>query len=129
MVGVWRGLSPFDRGTLYSFQRDGDLIENLPFQDLGPDLKSWEDTASHLAAMDLVITSCTSVAHMSAALGKETWVIAPIMPYYLWAVPGEKSAWYDSVRLFRQTTYGDWTEPLAQVTQALKERVALKAAA
>ena len=115
--------------TLYSFQRDGDLIENLPFQDLGPDLKTWEDTASHLAAMDLVITSCTSVAHMAAALGKETWVITPIMPYYLWAVPGEKSAWYDSVRLFRQTTYGDWTDPLEQVTKALKERMTLKAAA
>jgi hypothetical protein len=115
--------------TLYSFQRDGDLIDNLPFQDLGPNLKTWEDTASHLVAMDLVITSCTSVAHMAAALGKEVWIIVPVMPYYLWAVPGEKSSWYDSVRLFRQTTYGDWTEPLAQVTQALKERVALKAAA
>lgn len=115
--------------TLYSFQRDEDMVENLPFQDLSQDLKTWEDTASNLMAMDLVITSCTSVAHMSAALGKETWVITPVMPYYIWAVPGDKSAWYDCVRLFRQTTYGDWTEPLNQVSQALKERVSMKVAA
>jgi hypothetical protein len=115
--------------TFYGFQRDQDVVENLPFQDLGPDLKSWEDTASHLAAMDLVITSCTSVAHMAAALGKETWIVVPIMPYYLWAVPGDTSAWYDSVRLFRQTKYGDWTEPMNQIKQALQKRVTMKAAA
>lgn len=115
--------------TMYSFQRDGDTIKDLPFEDLQSSLKTWEDTASHLAAMDLVITSCTSVAHMAAALGKETWILVPIMPYYTWAIDGDRSAWYDNVRLFRQTKYGDWTEPMEQIKQALQNRVALKAAA
>lgn len=115
--------------TLYSLQRDQDLIENLPFQDLKNDMKSWEDTASLIAGLDLVITSCTSVAHLSAALGVETWVIVPVLPYYLWAVPGDRSAWYDSVRLFRQTKYGDWTDPLNAVRLALESKVAVKEAA
>ena len=115
--------------SCYSFQRDGDIINDLPFEDLAPELNSWEDTASYLKAMDIVITSCTSVAHMSAALGVETWVIVPIMPYYIWAVPGEKSAWYENVTIFRQTKYGNWDEPLNAVTEALKKRAKLKLAA
>jgi hypothetical protein len=113
---------------LYSFQRDGDL-RDVPFEDLAPKLKNWEDTAAYLKAMDIVITSCTSVAHMSAALGVETWVITPILPYYLWAVPGNKSAWYNSVTLFRQEKYGDWSAPLDAVKQALEQRVTVEVAA
>lgn len=115
--------------TFYSFQRDTDLVPNLPFDDLGPHLKTWDDTASHLKAMDLVITSCTSVAHMSAALGVETWVITPILPYYVWAVPGNKSAWYDSVTLFRQERFQDWTAPFEKIKTALEERTKLRVAA
>lgn len=115
--------------TLYSLQRDENLIDGLPFADLRDQLKSWEDTVSILAGLDLVITSCTSVAHAAAALGIETWIIVPVLPYYTWAVPGERSAWYDSVRLFRQTKYGEWSDTLASVRQALEEKVSLKVAA
>jgi hypothetical protein len=115
--------------SLYSLQRDENLVDGLPFADLRDHLKSWEDTASIIAGLDLVITSCTSVAHLSAALGVETWVIVPILPYYVWAVPGDKSVWYDSVRIFRQTTYGDWSAPIAAVTSSLQERVERKEAA
>jgi len=114
--------------TLYSLQRDDNLVDGLPFADLRDQIKTWEDTASVIAGLDLVITSCTSVAHLAAALGVETWVIVPVLPYYVWAVPGDRSAWYRSVRLFRQATYGDWTAPLAAVSEALRERVALKEA-
>jgi hypothetical protein len=114
--------------TCYSFQKDNDL-RDVPFEDLKSELKTWEDTASHLKAMDLVITSCTSVAHMSAALGVETWIVAPILPYYTWAVPGEKTAWYDSVTLFRQTKYGQWDDVFEKINKALEERVKVKEAA
>lgn len=104
---------------LFSFQRDNDLRELPPeIVDLGPELKSWDDTAAALAGMDLVISSCTSVAHMSAALGVETWVIVPALPYFCWAMPGNRSPWYQSVRLFRQTQFGDWD----QVRQELHHR-------
>lgn len=113
--------------TCYSFQRDQDMIPDLPFTQL--DLPTFEETASLLAGMDLMITSCTSVAHLSAALGVETWIIVPVLPYYLWAEPGDSSKWYDCVRLFRQEKYGDWTDPLDKVKLALQERTRLKVAA
>lgn len=115
--------------TFYSFQRDDDMVKNLPFEDLSSELKTWQDTASHLKAMDIVITSCTSVAHMSAALGVETWVVVPVMPYYTWAVPGEKSAWYDSVTIFRQKKYGQWNDVFAEIHERLEQRTKLRAVA
>lgn len=115
--------------TFYSLQRDDDTREFLPFGDLKDQLTTWQETASIIKSLDLVITSCTSVAHCAAALGVETWIIVPALPYYCWALPGDTTPWYDSVRLFRQTEYGDWDQPLSDVRKALEERTKLKLAA
>lgn len=95
---------------------------NLQLEETPLALEGWEDTLAVIEHLDLVITSCTSVAHASAALGKETWVIVPILPYYLWALPGESSPWYRSVRLFRQTQYGRWDDVFAAIATALDRR-------
>lgn len=84
-------------------------------------LETWEDTLAAISQLDLVITSCTSVAHASAALGKATWVIVPILPYYVWALPGDKSPWYKSVRLFRQKKFGEWDNVFTEIHQALSD--------
>lgn len=108
--------------TAYSLQRDDDL-RDVPFADLRGEMTDWTATASLLAGLDLVITSDTSIAHCAAALGVETWVIVPVLPYYVWALPGDRTPWYDSVRVYRQTTYGDWTAPFAAITEALQARL------
>ncbi len=115
--------------TLFSLQRDEDLIDGLPFADLRDQMKTMEDTSRIIQGLDLVISSCTSVAHLSAALGKETWIIVPVMPYYAWAERKETSVWYDSVRLFRQQEYGKWDVPLNTVRAELEERLKLQVAA
>lgn len=107
--------------TFYSLQRDENTVDGLPFADMREQMKSWEDTASIIAGLDLVITSCTSIAHLSASMGIPTWVVVPIMPYYTWAVPGNKSKWYDSVTLFRQKKYGEWSEPFDEIRLRLNE--------
>lgn len=91
--------------TVTSFQRDHSLI-NLPEGILQADMVDWGDTAAQLAEMDIFITSCTSVAHLAAAMGIPTWIVVPRLPYYTWAMPGEKTPWYDSVTLYRQEK--DW---------------------
>lgn len=101
---------------LYSFQRDHDLVDlDESIVDLGPHLQNWEDTAAALMNMDLVITSCTSVAHLSAALGRPTWVVVPALPYFIWAMPGSTSPWYSSVRLFRQNQAQCWDNVRAEL--------------
>ena len=83
-------------------------------------LDTWEDTRKAISTLDLVISSCTSTAHLAAAMGVPTWIAIPKnSEYYLWAVPGEKSAWYDSVTLFRQETVGSYKEPMEQIRNRL----------
>jgi hypothetical protein len=89
-------------------------------------LDTWTETQYAIASCDLVITSCTSVAHLSAAMGVETWIVIPVLPYYLWAKPGSKTEWYDSVTLFRQEKYGDWSAPFAAINDQLKARLGAK---
>jgi hypothetical protein len=106
---------------LYSFQRDNDIRE-LPDDvvDLQHLLLSWEDTAAAIENLDLMITSCTSIAHLSAAMGKRTWIIVPILPYHVWAYGGDHSPWYQrSTKIYRQTTFGNWDAPFAKIEQDL----------
>jgi len=82
-------------------------------------LDTWEDTRLAVASCDLVISSCTSVSHLAAAMGVETWVIIPIMPYYLYAIDGDKTSYYGSMKLFRQEVFGDWEAPFSRIKEAL----------
>ena len=86
----------------------------------GQNLSTWQDTQNAVAACDLVVSSCTSVAHLAGAMGIDTWVITPVMPYFLWATPGYHTPYYDSVRLLRQTTYGDWQAPFDELKELLQ---------
>jgi len=107
----------------YSLQRDNDLRE-LPESiiDLNHFLISWEDTAAAIQNLDLVITSCTSVAHLSAAMGKPTWIITPVLPYHTWAYGGDHSPWYPkTTRIFRQKSFGDWNKTFMEIEKELQK--------
>jgi ADP-heptose:LPS heptosyltransferase len=107
--------------TFFSLQRDTDTRE-LPdgVHDLQHVIISWEDTAACIANLDLVITSCTSIAHLSAAMGKPTWVIVPILPYHIWAYGGDHSPWYpETTRVFRQTEFSNWNKCFDNLEQEL----------
>ena len=113
------GLHDIPNTTFYSLQRDENLVDGLPFGDMREQMKSWDETANIIAGCDVIITSCTSIAHLSAAMGKPTWIVTPIMPYYTWVVPGNTSNWYDSVRLFKQEKYGEWEYPFQKIREEL----------
>lgn len=108
----------FPTGPFFDAVRDADAefisLQRDEGSDLCPvwvnkvDLSTWEATRQAIASCDLVITSCTSVSHLAAAMGVETWVIQSVMPYYLYAIPGPKTPYYDSMIMIRQEKYGDW---------------------
>jgi len=134
----WQGQSRFEHEHNKKFPYDlmFDAVENVNAEfislqrDEGADscpawvkqvpLNTWEDTRQAIASCDLVISSCTSVSHLAGAMGVETWVIVPVMPYFLYAIDGDRTPYYDSMRLIRQEVFKDWTHPFRRVKQLLK---------
>lgn len=101
-----------------SLQRDEDSELCPPWARTIP-LDTWHQTREAVASCDLVISSCTSVAHLAGAVGVETWVVTPVMPYFLWALDGEKTPYYNSIKLFRQEVYGEWEAPFEKIKARL----------
>ena len=92
--------------------------------DLTADLADFVETAALVCCLDLVITVDTSVAHLSAALGRPTWILLPHTPDYRWLLDRDDSPWYPSARLFRQDTRRDYASVIARVRDALDARIA-----
>jgi hypothetical protein len=74
---------------------------------VGDDLTDFADTAALLMSLDLVISTDTSVINLAGALGVPTWLMNYQMDWR-WGIDAEYSPWYPSIRVFRQTTLGDW---------------------
>ena len=78
----------------------------------------------HIAAlckcMDLVISVDTSVAHLSASLGRPTWLMLPLVPDWRWLRGRQDSPWYPTMRIFRQETSGDWGEVFRRIAADLR---------
>jgi hypothetical protein len=85
------------------------------------ELQDFSDTAALLSQMDLVIAVDTSVAHLSGALARKTWVLLPYSPDFRWMLDRNDSPWYPTMTLFRQTACGDWAGVVAEVAERLRE--------
>jgi hypothetical protein len=121
-------LSKYSKLQIYSLQRDNNLVE-LPknITDLRNDLTTWNDTAAVINNLDLIITSCTSIAHLASAMGKPTWIIIPILPYHVWTYGDKHSPWYgETTELYRQTKFGHWEDVFDKIEKDLIEKFKLQ---
>jgi Tfp pilus assembly protein PilF len=121
-LAQFRGLA-LDGVRLISLQKGDNQIADFPLEtldglDAGPD--GFLDTAAIMANLDLVITSDTSVAHLAGALGRPVWVALRRVPDWRWMLDRPDSSWYPTMRLFRQTTDGDWPPVFAAMARALR---------
>jgi len=103
---------------------DAALLEQRPdIVDPSGELTDFSATAALIACLDLVITVDTSVAHLSAALGRPTWILVPYTPDYRWLLDRDDSPWYPTVRLFRQDEQRDYESVIDRINAALAEQV------
>ena len=81
---------------------------------------SFADTAALIAHMDVVLSVDTSIAHLSAALGRPTWLMLNwFAPCWRWMLNRDSSPWYSSMRIFRQPAQDDWTSVTRKIEQYL----------
>ena len=77
-----------------------------------------------MAGLDLVISVDTAVAHLAAALGRPVWMLNRFNSCWRWLMHRDDTPWYPSMRLFRQTSRGDWPGVVERVRQALMQAAA-----
>ena len=82
-------------------------------------LADYAETAALIAAVDLVVTVDTSVAHVAGALGRPAYVLLPFAPDWRWLLHRDDTPWYDSLRLLRQPVPGDWRSVIASLAGVL----------
>jgi tetratricopeptide (TPR) repeat protein len=111
--------------SLYSLQKQHgcEQLAQAPFRsrirDLAPELHDFHDTAAAMRNLDLVITCDSAPAHLAGALGVPVWVAIPLAPDWRWLLGREDSPWYPTMRLFRQSAPGDWSDVIARMAAAL----------
>jgi len=90
----------------------------------GDALRDFADTAAIVAALDLVISIDTAVAHLAGAMARPLWVLLPFAADFRWLLDRADSPWYPTAQLFRQPAAGDWPHVVARVAEELGRIVA-----
>lgn len=80
---------------------------------------SFISAAGFIQACDYVITTDTSLAHLSGALGHPTYVLLTKQPEWRWQHGNATSNWYPTTKLCRQTNHGDWSHPLEEAANQI----------
>ena len=115
---------------LVSLQK-GDGLDQLaaapvPVADLGEAYQAGDfaDTAAVLANLDLLVACDTAAVHLAGALGVQTLLAVSAVPDWRWLEGRSDSPWYPSVRVFRQTELGEWSDVFSTMARALAQRAA-----
>lgn len=94
---------------------------DFPITNWSADLTAFTETAALIMNLDLVIAVDTAVAHLAGALNRPVWTMLSHVPDWRWQSTGETTAWYPSMRLFRQNPSNDWNELANRVAVALDQ--------
>jgi tetratricopeptide repeat protein len=111
-------LAKFEDVQLFSLQK-GPGSEELKSAawgqqvvDLGPQLDettgAFVETAAVLKNLDLLVACDTAVIHVAGAIAAPVWVAVGNVPDWRWMFNRDDSPAYPTLRLFRQTSFGDW---------------------
>ena len=122
---LMQGLMTIPGTRFFSLQKD---LTPCDRESLGrtPHLSHWgdrlggfDDTATAIQTLDLILSVDTATAHLAGALGKPVWVLLPYAADWRWLTDRQDSPWYPTARLFRQPSAGDWIAVIHQVRASL----------
>lgn len=94
---------------------EGATIHDYPY---ATRTKDYDDTAALVANCDLVIGMQTSVMHLAAAMGVETWCFVNRLKQ--WRYGKDEIPWYKAMKLYKQSDSGRW--PIEDAARVLALR-------
>ncbi len=121
-LAQFAALASVKNAVFYSLQKGSPAAEaaapppGMQLIDWTAELADFSDTAALVQNLDLVIAVDTAMAHLAGAMGKAVWVLVPFVPDWRWMLERGDTAWYPTMRLFRQRSIGDWEEVMGRVT-------------
>jgi len=80
------------------------------------------ELTSIIPCLDLVISSDTSLLHLSASLNKETWGIINLSPDWRWGEFNTINP-YSSLKLFRQKNFNNWDNVENEIFESLNKKL------
>jgi tetratricopeptide (TPR) repeat protein len=122
-----------NRVTFLSLQKNAgrEQLQALPFSsrvlDLADEIDAegdaYVDSLAVLSQVDLFVTTDNGLAHVAGGAGVPTWVLLGTVPDWRWGTAEPHTPWYQSLRLFRQSTAGDWDRVVARVADELEREL------
>ena len=82
-------------------------------------VSDFADTASIISLLDAVVSVDTSVAHLAGAMDMPVLLLDRYDNCWRWLTGRADSPWYPSLRIFRQSAWGDWSGPVRAAADAL----------
>ena len=92
-------------------------VLEIPGLDIFNDI---DGLAATIAACDEVISIQNFNAHLAGSLGTKTKLLLPYAADDRWGYKTNKSYWYDSITIYRQTEPRNWNDPILEATNDLK---------
>jgi len=102
-------------------QSDKDLYQKYNINYAGD--KNFFELANLINSLDLVISSDTSILHLSGTLMKKTFALLPFAADWRWGKSASHTPWYSSVRIFKCENYeNNWMHPINNIVKLLDKQ-------
>ena len=109
----FKKLFELEGNKYYSFQMNDifGMCEKYPqIVDLEEHIQTFDDTASLLKNLDVLITVDTALAHLAGAMGVKTYLLLCKAPDWRWFDNDKKTEWYPSVTIIKQHDRRTWED-------------------
>ena len=102
------------------WERDLDYFKSSKIVNFGK--YNFDELTSIITDLDLIISSDTSLLHLSASLNKETWGLINLSPDWRWGKFNTINP-YNSLKLFRQKIFNNWDDVSNTIFEDLNKKI------
>lgn len=119
-------LTKIDNVQVYSLQFDepDETFKDANIINLAPYIKTFDDTASLIQNLDLVVSVDNSAMNLSGAMGKKTFCLFNMIPEFRWFdLKGNNVKWYSLVKPYQCKKQSEWKPVIDKMVEDIKNMI------
>ena len=82
---------------------------------------SFSEISKKIIDLDLVLSSCTSLLHLSSSLNVNTWAMLPFSSDWRWILNRKTSPWYKNLKIYQKNENDSWYDLIIKIKSDLKK--------